>query len=551
MNELEKWLYMMPWSSADNLAQVTDLSRATVNRQLAGLHHDGMAVSRMVGRRLPPTRRWRFSGPWLGQHFETGHGARAHGPHGHIHDPLYPGGDDHRHVDWWHGETGVKQLYGRLEQLEAFYQLLPVLFRGEGRNWLDGGAEASLTGVRFLRRGKLVELAASFEGDIEIAVCWLGKQLKPARMLEKWRDRFSHPYLKYVSEVLEQDRRIDTLFEQPDPDLDPTPQLAGHVIIGRDEWIVRRAMDMLPRMGYHREHAFSWWVADGREVRQVGQHGLVVPNQDRVTDRFEEVTVGNPETVAWPTGAGDRDDPPAPAALSGVLANRLLSLCEEWPALVFDDFVDLCGEFRGPVREALAGLVEEGMLALVEDEYYYLADPGMIYASWRDRISVDTIRDRCKSHLAEDMERHKHDLEHNRCLIRILRTLRCRGIPVYGGWRGVVHIQGRTQVQPDAVLYGDGSLGRGVYCVEYERAARTPQEVLEKLNPYRRAADAGVPLRVVWVCETRRGAERFRGLSQGLQAMVTTLVELEAGPLSGPRTVLRSADGDDLQLRPY
>ena len=44
---------------------------------------------------------------------------------------------------------------------------------------------------------------------------------------------------------------------------------------------------------------------------------------------------------------------------------------------------------------------------------------------------------------------------------------------------------------------------------------------------------------------------RFLGLSRGLQAMVTTLHELEAGPLAGPKTVWRSADGQDLQLRPY
>ncbi len=550
MTEIDRWLYMMPWSSAETLMQVTGLSRATVNRRVGRLYEDGLAVSRMVGRRLPATRRWICSRPGLEQHFEFGHGARAHGPHDHIHDPLYPDVEDHRHVDWWYGQAGVRRLYDRLEQLEAFYELLPRLFRGDGRNWLAGGAEASLVGVRFLRRGQLADLVATYEGDIEIVFSWLGRELKPARMMEKWGSRFSHPYLEYLSEAQEQDRRRDVLVEQPDPAFDPRPQLAGNVLVGADEWAVRRAMDMLPRQGYLRDHACSWWVADGRELRQVGQHGLVVPSVDRVADRFEDILVDNPETVAPPC-EGDRDDRPAPAALSGVLANRMLSLSEEWPCMLEDDFVDLCQEFRAPVREALAELVAGGLLAQVENVNYYLADPGMIYAARRDGVSVSTIRGRLRNFLTEDMTWHRHYLDHNRGMVRIVRAFSRQGIRVYGGWRGVVHIQGVTQVQPDGVLYADGDLGRGAYSVEHERSATTPQDVLDKWLPYQKAAGAGAPLRVLWVCETKRAAGRFLRLSRGMQAMVTTLDELEAGTLAGPKTVWRSAGGEDLQLWPF
>ena len=45
MKEALRWLCMMPLASADNLAQVTRLSRAMVNRQLAGLYNDGLALS--------------------------------------------------------------------------------------------------------------------------------------------------------------------------------------------------------------------------------------------------------------------------------------------------------------------------------------------------------------------------------------------------------------------------------------------------------------------------------------------------------------------------
>ena len=275
-------------------------------------------------------------------------------------------------------------MYQRLEQLEAVYEVAPSLFQGEGRNWLASGSEARLVRVQFLRRGQLVEMIATYDtydGGIEIAFCWVGTQLRPRRMMEKWRDRFSHPYLEYISEAREQERERDHLVEQPDPAFDPTPQLAGYVVIGPDEWGVRQAMDLLPRLGYLRQNAFSWWVA-GREVRQVGRRGLVVPNEDRVVDRYEEIHVGEPERVALPARQGRRDDPPAPAALSGVLANRLLGLSEEFDALEEADYVDLADEFRGPVRQTLADLVSGGMLAKVE-EVYYLADPAMVYAAGR------------------------------------------------------------------------------------------------------------------------------------------------------------------------
>ena len=124
-------------------------------------------------------------GPELEKRYAPDHGAVAHGPHDHIHDPLFPDMEDHQHVPWWLGDAGLRELYQRLEQLEAFYQLLPTLFHGEGRHWLAGGAEASLVEVRFLRRGELVELIATYEGGIEIAFCWVGRQLRPRLMMEK------------------------------------------------------------------------------------------------------------------------------------------------------------------------------------------------------------------------------------------------------------------------------------------------------------------------------------------------------------------------------
>lgn len=251
-----------------------------------------------------------------------------------------------------------------MEPIEACYELAPGLFRGLGRHWLRGGAEAVLRRVRFLRRGQLVEMFATYDGDIEIAFCWIGRQLTPRRMMEKWRGRFSNPDLMYTSAAtdLEDDRLFGAAsdgfdersphFRKIDPHFDPSPHVAGYVVIGQDEWATLQAMDRLPRRSHLREHAFSWWVADETELRHLGQFGLVQPVEDRVVDRFEDIRVGLPEGVALPTGRGRRNEPPAPAALSGVLANRLLGVSENWAGCQEPDFVDLCSDFRGPTAGA-------------------------------------------------------------------------------------------------------------------------------------------------------------------------------------------------------
>ena len=552
MSKLPEWLCMMPFASAEELGEVMPVSRATVNRVLGCLYEEGWAVSRKVGRRLPAKRRWFPTSEGIREAYAFDHIVHDPTVDDHDHDPLFSDECDHRHLPWWLGEGGIRELYQRLEQLEAIYELAPTLFLGEGRRWLAGGHEARLERLRFLRRGQLVEAVGTYEEGIEVAFCWVGKQLRPRRMVEKWRHRFSHPHLVGESEAAAREAARDHLLEQQDPDFDPSPHLAGYVCIGPDEWAVRQAMDRLPLEGYSGEYAWSWWVA-GRRMRRLGQTGLVLPNRDRIADRFEVIRPGEPERVAPPTGG--RDAPPEPAALSRVLCNRIVGLAEEFDALIEEDFVDLAKDFRGPVQRALADLVNQGLLAQVEEIYYYLADPGMRYVTDRDRVAVSAARSRVAAYLNPDLVRHHQQLAHNRGVIEVVRLLKASGIRVYGGWRGVVNIPGHTQVQPDGVMYADGPLGRGVYRLEFERTATTPEEVLQKRRPYRRAGRAGVHLRCVWVCETRQAAQRFLRASRGLPAMVATLADLRAGPLLGPDAVWRSTlgqePGQDRGLRPY
>ena len=324
MASILAWLCMMPWASADDLVQAMGVSRATVNRGLARLYNAAWVVSRMVGRRRPATRRWIPTSAGLRQVYNVDHTHADPMVEDHQHSPFSPDGYSHRHLPWWLGEAGVRELYQRLEQLEAIYEVAPRLFRGEGGKWLDGGAEAPLVELRFLRRGQFVEAVGTYHGGIEIGICWAGRQLRPRRLMEKWRGRFSHDYLDQASEAEESERRRDHFIDQPDPDYDPTPHLAGYVVLGPDEWAVRQAMELLPYGGYIWEYAWSWWVA-GRRLWQVGQQGLVTPNQDRVFDQFEDIRMGAPERVVRPTG--DRDSPPAPGRVVQGAVQSAARLC--------------------------------------------------------------------------------------------------------------------------------------------------------------------------------------------------------------------------------
>ena len=273
----------------------------------------------MAGRGRRAERRWLLSSEGLEELFSVDHTHVLARPYGHVHDPLSPRTSGHEHVPWWLGEAGAKEQYGRVEQLPPYYEVALRLFREAGSEWLRYvPGEPVLTRWVFLRRGKLAEAAATFEtGDkkYNVIFCWLGKQLKTNRMVEKWRARFKD--LDFCADGGEAVRYSGSFFEdgwpvERDPKYDPAPQPSCYVFIGADEFAVREAMAHLPLLGYLGENACSWWVA-GKPCWKVGESGVVYPDGDLVWDPFEDIRVGEPERVASPTGNGGRDVPPWPA----------------------------------------------------------------------------------------------------------------------------------------------------------------------------------------------------------------------------------------------
>ena len=235
-------------------------------------------------------------------------------------------------------------------------------------------------------------------------------------------------------------------------------------------------MKLIPRYGYLHENAFSWWVA-GDPCRKIGESGRLWPEGDWICDRFENVTLGEPERAAPPGTGGDRDAPQFPPSLSMVLPYRILALAEDHPAIREEDAEDILGEKPEAVDAAFTALVKDGLLARVQD-VYYLGGSAFIHVAARDRIPVTSVRQRLLSYLDEDMRRHLHGLAHNRGMRRIVRSLRRHGIKVYGGWRGV---QSFPRIDPD-------SAGRAAV----RRRPLGENSLLPRVRAYRNHARAGL-----------------------------------------------------------
>ena len=548
------WLTMCPWLSTRNLKGLTDIGVSSINRALDKYYKSGFVVSRMIGRGSKAVRRWILTSEFLELYYSVDHvHGPAGGPDGHRHYAPYSLDSTHEHIPWHLREAGVRTLYGRLEPHIYFYELAGQVFREGGQVLLEyvKGETPKLTQWAPIRRGQLVEAVAVYENEHDrfvVVFCWLGKQLKVRRMLEKWDYRFANlTGTSRAREMMRPANMFDTP-DPPDPDFDDTPQPSLYVMVGQDEYIVRRAMDLIPRGGYLHENAFSWWVG-GHPCRKIAESGRAWPGADYLYEELNDFALGEPQDAVLPAGDGGRDGYPDPTVLSLVLPYRILSIAEEWAAILEEDAEELLGVEDGSVPGAFQSLKEAGLLTQVE-EVYYPSPFSMKLLAAVNRISPKTIENRLRTYLDESMQRHHHDLTHNRGVLEIVRILHRHGIKVHGAFRDVHHLQEVTQIQPDGVLYADGRWGPGLYFVEYERSATTPEAVTTKLRTYRRLNRSGIQINVIWITDTRVAADRFLLRAGNINVMATTLEELRGGPISGPGAVWRCNGNGRAELRP-
>ena len=559
------WVGQCPWVAAAELASIMNRHVSTINRRLLVLYQDGLVDYLDVGRGNRVERRWCLTSTGVrAKYVVQGNAHNNRDPYRHIHHPLDPADDDHHHPPWWVTKKGAAALYERMEAVKAFYWIFPRVFQEAGRSWHQGEETPHPMSLRWLKHTSLVDAIGGYwdgHKEYRVGLCFVGKHVTGTKLVEKWKSRFSDPRLEWVSEAEIQEQLFNWFANGPNPNHDGTPQLAGYVIVGQDLLAAYQAYTLIPRNGYLRSDAFLWV---NMERRLCIEEGLVTPSIDNVADPFTDEAVGRPEDL-FP----DREEegepaprrPPLPAfmtrtiPLSNVLGTRIMILVAEWSGLTVPQLQHLCGESRKRVVDILQVMLATDLVQ-VRQGMYYVGSGGAAYVAHLERVHVNSVRARISTDIEQD---HRHVRPHRQHTLgrnKVMVEMKTAGLSVYAGWRMLQHIQGVTQIPPDAVLLAnlkilpipsdpllDGPVETDLepVFIEYERTARTPSRVQRKLEPYVKAAREGTHIRVAFVCETQKGADFFHDeirsvyVDEGILiwAMVTTMTDVRKGSLAG------------------
>ena len=629
MHTLEEWLVITGWITAEELAAFSGESESTISRRLNGREarktrpkvigwiDDGLVCSRRVGRTLPPSERLLASSKLLGQVYPQSH---THPVPGDFHkrqdhDPLFSE-LAHQHPTYFNGKAGSLFNFGRVEMLEIFYPLAPVLFEGEGAAWSPTGRPLKLLSWRWVKNTRFIKALTTYEGNVRVGFCYVGLEVTAETLRWHSENRFAREKERLLVTqssglLLEIERYRNHMYnhyaEPPEPGLDFDSHLSGLVICSPDLGAIKIAMEVLPRYNFLRENAYMYAVGPAGAKDSLRLYtGVTTPVDDDVADAFEDIIVDFPEELcpspkkaatknimADKTGVSE-----LPLAMSrveilqGVLITRIFNIIMQWSGFTYQNLMRMLKGSSLRVKGCLNDLVNSDLLIsipvwelrdgeLVSHEpvwrdgklvppeppepneenpivrtfdMYYGSDTAAIYVEHRDTVSLKRIRDRIHEDIRgdhnEDRPKLRHTLQLNDCIVALTRG----GFKPFAGYRGCVYIPGGGQLVPDAwmpvkVEIGPITLegaGEPVYVdlkllIEYERSATTPEEVRRKLRAYIRAAIAGFPTPVLFICETEEAMHTFRREHENLQRenranfrlFTSTYAEVVAGICSG------------------
>ena len=563
----------MPLASVANLAPVLDLDENKVRRMLGALRGGGWVTSVVRGMTERRQHRWFLTRRAVDLLYVTDHqhpapreearaaGLAAFHPEGELpedyqerfaldHDhpvhlesqgdsPFTAGdsagengdGPDHEHPPWTATSRGVESSLRRLAMLEPVYRLAPDLIRSGRVNLpADNNAasrEVRMTDFRLLRHGGFYHAVARYGQDVWTPFTYAGLHATERALRRKEQHRFwgvdcySHQEGRYL--------RIGNrvFYEDPDQEVEPSAQ----IVVAVDAWARELARNTLSSAT-----PTLFCTPDGQCTPAVELR----PSRDLVSDPAGHPTVGRPEQV----GLWLRQNPDM-EAIDGLAAHRLfLTICQ-FPAMRASWLREIVGNSSGEVTRHLGRFVQTGLVA-VFDGRHYLSELGMRRAANMSRVLPSIIRSRHGAYL--DRWYREHEQRHNDGVNRMVVRFAREGVDAVAGWRGEVNVPGLTQVRPDLLVQvSDGTLGPGTHSIEFERRAVQPFQVAEKLQPYRRMAEAGRPLPLLMVCETARGRQNFRAAAGPLPMLTATLERALAGPVTGAVTVW-SRNGDPAAL---
>ncbi|WP_419931155.1 hypothetical protein [Candidatus Poriferisodalis sp.] len=526
----------MPLASAGNLAPILGADERRVRARLGSLRHAGWIAAMSVGMTVPRQQRW----------FLTGLAARTL----YAHDDR-PGPDDpspfsfpddlpadpataavRERLPWTATSRGLRTCVRRLASFELMYRIAPRLVRS---GWLrvpeadaGGPADLAMTDFRLLRFGGWFHAVAHYSDRYWVSFTYVGLHVTERALRRKRAHRF-WGLDAYSADHDAHERAADRVF-YGDPMYDAVP--SAQVILAADSWAAHLAQLEFARSARPLICTPDGLWGDPVELR---------PSGDRVGDPVLPMEVGRAEQLRrW------RNVNPDVVAITEPLTYTTFMAIAQFPAMQGDQLSRLLSASPRRVNTALATLVEVGLIDRF-DGHCYLTERGLRRAANASRLLASALIRRHGAYLIPTFRNRQR--RHDDGVNRLVLQFAAEGATVFVGWRGEINVPGVTQIRPDlVVLVSDGPLGGGAYCLEYERSATTPSEVIDKIRPYRKCAAVGRPAPLLMVCETPQAAQRFAEYDSLLPLLVTDGDAVEAGRLTGDATAWRQRDTDTVSL---
>ena len=428
-------------------------------------------------------------------------------------------GHDYGQVPWASTARGIRALPDKVEFLEQAYRLVPSLLDPGRVNVPDSGrlglTDWGLTGFEWLPSG--IPHAITRYGDrVSVGLVWVGLQVTTPLLSTWWEQRF---------------RPLGPALGERGRDHGRLPSTSGWLVIATDEW----GKEVAQRHFGPADPTVKV-VTAGENV--TGEWPLI-PTSNVVQVRPGPFAVGHVDSAIASLVAGR-----AASGFRGTSSSKVFMWVEQWYDTTKSRMAAALGLRSSDVDPIIDGFVENGFMSRYGRNIRVSA-AGWKRSARRDRVHLSTIRERWQFLSDPDDVHRARNRHHQQGLIILAETCIRYQLPVAAGWRSVMNIPGVTQIHPDAmVLVGDGPLGAGWYCLEYERSATTPKRIGEKIDPYRKAAQNGQTRPLLIVCRSRRIEKLFWDAGrleteERLPMVTTTYAEAREGPLAGMDTVWR------------
>ncbi len=532
----------MPLASTSNLVQILAPGEPRMRAELGRLQRSGWLESMNVGMIERRQQRW-FLTSQAAEALYCHERAHAHGSAAartaeQVLSPYTstlasaPVPGSRERVPWTVTARGVRTCVRRLAWLELLYRLAPrLLLKGWLR--LPPGVAAeppdlAMTDFRLLRHGGWFHAVAHYGELYWVTFTYVGLHATERSLRRKRTHRF-WGLDAYSSDHDAHERAADRVF-YGDPTYDAVP--SAQVILASDSWAAQLAQ---------REFARDAWPLICTPDGLWGDPVELRPSGDRVDDPVTPMEVGRAEKLKrWRKFNADT------MAIAEPLPYAAFMAVAQFPAIQRSQLSRLLSASPRRIDAVLATLDDVGLIDCFDD-HCYLTEGGLRRAANLSRLLARALIRRHGAYLIPTF-RHRQR-RHDDGVNRLVLQFASEGAAAFAGWRGEINVPGVTQIRPDlVVLVTDGPLGSGAYCLEYERSASTPSEIIDKIRPYRKCAAVGRPVPLLMVCETEQAAGRFAEYDSLLPLLVTHTAAVEAGRLTGGVTVWRKRDADTVSL---